>query len=542
MEENPRVWKWLGWELGAKTLPETPPVLFEDITLPDSKLPAYLLERLQEIVGPENIRTDKFERIFHARGKSYRDLLQMRSGQVEPVPDAVIYPGNALQIAELYDVAKHDDLTFVPYGGGTSVVGGVNAKGRSSASAIVTIDMTRISRLLTVDEDALTAIAEAGIYGPDLEGQLNEKGYTLGHFPQSFEFSTLGGWIASRGSGQQASRYGNAEDWLVSSKLVTPVGHWTTECFPASAAAPDLNKLVVGSEGTLGIITEATVKIQPIPERVEYRGFIFKSFEDGIAALRDMSQADIPVAMLRLSDMEESYFLQALSALSVGARGRISKYFARKRSEYLKYRGFGRKICLMLAGFEGDRHSVKYARRMVGRIARFHGGMGVGPAAGKRWYQNRFQGPYARDPMLNHGLGVDTLETSTRWSNILHLHAHVKEALDEAIRDTLPGEEQHGLVMGHVSHTYTDGASLYYTYIFPRDLNNEIGQWSAIKTAATEAIVEHGGTISHHHGVGVDHAPWLVEEKGPIGLGVLQAVKQKLDPKGVLNPGKVFEL
>jgi len=539
LTHNDEVWDWMAHELGMEVLLATPPVPQEDIYLPQPGLAAETLNALAEVVGEAWVKVSRRDRASHARGKSYHDLLYLRAGDLQgATPDAVVYPGNPLETLEIVQRCAERGIAIVPTGGGTSVVGGVTASPGETHDTVIVLDTTRMNRVLTIDEEAMTATVEAGVFGPDLEAQLGEKGFTLGHFPQSFEFSTLGGWIAARGAGQQSNKYGKAESWLVCAKLATPKGFWTTECFPASAAGPDLNDIVLGSEGTLGVITEATVKIQHVPEAKDYRGYLFNDFASGVAAAREIIQARIPTAMVRLSDENETHFFRAFSdAQKPRSLGRSIKKSL--ENLFLKSRNVSKTPCVMIIGVEGSKKTVDAAVQATAAIAKAHKALAIGASAGQRWFEGRFHGPYARDPMLDHGLGVDTLETSTRWSNILHLHGAMTPAIEKAIRETLPHEGARGIVMGHISHTYTDGASLYYTFVFPRDLEDEVGQWLAIKKAATEAIVEHGGTISHHHGVGTDHAPWMVEEKGPIGVGVLKAIKAELDEAGIMNPGKL---
>jgi len=540
LSHNYRVWNWIAEELGLSALQTTPPVPLEDIDLAPSRLTTPDLGALSDVVGESHVKVSPRERAFHARGKSYHDLLYLRAGNLKSTtPDAVIYPANQLETLEIIQRCAERNIAVVPTGGGTSVVGGVNAETGERQNVVIALNTTRMNRVLTVDEENMTAVVEAGVYGPDLEVQLGEHGFTLGHFPQSFEFSTLGGWIAARGAGQQSIKYGKAETWFVSAKLATPKGFWTTECFPASAAGPDLNDIVLGSEGTIGVITEATVKIRKKPEAKDYRGYLFRDFASGVSAAREMAQARLPLAMVRLSDETETHFFRAFSEAQKpdSFMRRIKKTM---ETRYLKWKGMPARPCLMIVGAEGQGPAVASAVRAAEAIARSHKALPIGASAGKRWYEGRFHGPYARDPMLDHGLGADTLETSTRWSNILHLHGALGPAIESGIRDTMSDRARHGIVMGHISHSYTDGASLYYTFVFPRELESEVRQWQSIKKVATEAIIEHGGTISHHHGVGTDHASWIVEEKGPIGVGVLKAVKAELDAGGIMNPGKLI--
>ncbi|HWN67923.1 MAG TPA: FAD-binding oxidoreductase [Haliangium sp.] len=548
-------WEWIRETLNMSRLPETPAVPLAEIELPSCRLAGPVLTRLRDIVGDEQLCTDEYERAFHARGRSYHDLLQLRAGNLDVVPDAVVYPRSADEVLAVVRLCAEEDISLIPYGGGSSVVGGVNAVAKSPDGVIVTLDTTLLARVLEIDKVSMTARIEAGIYGPTLERELQAQGVTLGHYPQSFQFSTLGGWIAARGAGQQSNRYGKAEKWLVSARIATPRGFWTTEATPASAAGPNLNQLVAGSEGTLGVICEATVKVHELPAHQDYRGYLFKSFDAGVEAARRINHAEIPVAMVRLSDAPETHFFQAFSARArKGLRGQLQRAYraisssssnttesieARLQRAYLAMRGYSDDPCLMLIGHEGDKHTVAWAQSRTEEICKELGALPLGTRPGKRWYRSRFDSPNSRDPMLDRGLGVETLETSTRWSNIATLHERVASAISAAMQANMPERDARGIVMAHVSHSYPDGASLYFTFVFPRQLDREIEQWQAIKRAASDAIVKNGGTISHHHGVGTDHLAWLAEEKGEIGVSLLQATRRELDPTGILNPGKL---
>jgi alkyldihydroxyacetonephosphate synthase len=528
-------WSFIGEALGMKSLPDTPAKDLAAITLPACRLSHDTLARLSAIVGGGQVKTDNYERAFHARGKSYHDLLHLRAGRLDLAPDAVVYPRSADEALAIVRLASDEDITLIPFGGGSSVVGGTNAVAKTIGGAVITLDTTLMSRIIQIDKIAMTATIEAGIYGPALEAALQKHGVTLSHYPQSFQYSTLGGWIAARGAGQQSNRYGKSEKWLVSAKLATPKGMWTTESTPASAAGPNLNQLVAGSEGTLGVICEATVKIHDLPARKDYRGYLFKDFHSGVEAARRINHADIPVAMVRLSDAAETFFFQAFSSSTSP-----TSLKAKLQRAYLKLRGFHEAPCLMLIGHEGDDDTVAWAQSRTEAICTGLGAMKLGTGAGHRWYHGRFNSPYSRDPMMDHGVGLDTLETSTRWSNIEALRDKTVAAIEQAIADNVPSPGARGIVMAHVSHSYPDGASLYFTFVFPRQLDREVEQWQAIKRAASDVLLENKGTISHHHGVGVDHAPWLREEKGEIGFELLKRIKADMDPKGVMNPGKLL--
>lgn len=519
-ERAEEVWKWVSHTLGVSPLPHTPAIPFEQTALPPVRLSEEALRSVTALTGPGRVKTDGYERAFHARGRSYPDMLCLRGGRIDPAPDAVVYPASAEEVLAVVRFAAERRIAVVPFGGGSSVVGGVNALSNPDQTGIVTLDMTLMNRVLGIDAEARVARIEAGIYGPALESALQAKGFTLSHYPQSFEFSTLGGWIAARGAGHQSNRYGKAEDWLVAATLVTPAGSWKTEAFPASAAGPQFRDLIAGSEGALGVITEAEVRIHPVPEAKDYRGYIFMDYSAALAAARTLMQSDVHTAMIRLSDPDETYFLQALH---MGGEADRSAQF-----------------CLMLVGIEGDKAIVDASRERSQAIIEANGGMHMGDHFGTAWYKGRFTMPYLRDPLMDRGLAVDTLETATRWSNLGHLHAAVTQAIGDAMaaRPGLPGSK--GIVMAHVSHAYEDGASLYFTYVYVRDPDDPLGQWQSIKQAASETILANGGTISHHHGVGTDHLPYLLREKGPLALSMLRAVKNQVDPLDILNPGKLI--
>ena len=530
-------WNLLRDALGLTTLPSTPPKKLADCVLPLNQLPAAVKHGLEEIVGTGNVHVSDFERAFHARGQSYHDLLHLRAGDLGLSPDAVVYPQSASQVEHVLALCAERNVAVVPFGGGSSVVGGVNAHAKSVGGPIITLDMTAMNNVLKIDKYAMTATIEAGIYGPDLEHQLAKHGVTLSHFPQSFQFSTLGGWIAARGAGQQSNRYGKAEKWFMGAKLATPQGVWDTKAFPASAAGPNLAQLLCGSEGTLGVICEATVKIHDIPKAKDYRGYLLPNFETGLALARQINHADIPIAMLRLSDPDETGYFQAFSA---GSAFGLKAYFQKL---YLRWKRMGDAPCLMLIGLEGEPVTVAWARAQTSSLCRKAGALSLGTGPGKKWYHSRFDSPFARDPMLDRGIGIDTLETAASWSNLIELQSKVRAAILQAIASDTPDASTQGLngiCMSHLSHSYPDGASLYFTFLFPRDLENEVAQWQKIKRAATDAITAHGGTITHHHGIGTDHAPWLEEEKGAIGMNLLRQIKSELDPSGIMNPEKLI--
>jgi alkyldihydroxyacetonephosphate synthase len=384
-----------------------------------------------------------------------------------------------------------------------------------------------MNMVLDVDAVSLTASVEAGISGPKLEDELNKRGFMLGHFPQSFQFSVLGGWIATRSAGQVSTKYGKIEDMIESLTLISPVGRLDTKAVPASASGPELKQVLIGSEGTLGIITKAKLRIHRVPEVRRYEGLMFKSFRDGINAIRETMQSGLIPAMMRLSDPDETTISLMLSSQGVATKLGL---WLLERLGYAPSQE-----CVMILGVEGDHTTVKTERQVAVAACKRNGAFAIGKGVGSTWLNERFELPYLRDVLLDHCILVDTLETATTWDKLETLHGAIKKSIEEAIAEM----GVTGLAFAHVSHAYSDGASIYYTLVAPQVKGKEVEQWLRIKKAATDCIMRNGGTLSHHHGIGRDHAPWIKQELGENGLALLRAIKKQLDPKGIMNPGKL---
>jgi len=514
-------WNWLRELSGFAELPYTPPVDINSIQMSEPALPPPLISELKAKIPQGKVTSEPIERIIHARGKSYLDTLTLRSGRLPNVPDIVIYPKTKEEVINIIHWASLNDVAIIPFGGGTSVVGGVNPIKGQNHLGIATLDLRAMNHLINIDTKSRIACAESGIEGPHLEELLRKEGFTLGHYPQSFEFSTLGGWVSARGAGHQSIRYGKAEDWFAGAEVISPAGLWKTEAFPASAAGPQIKDLIPGSEGTLGIMTNIEFRIHPLPQEKYYNAYIFPSFEAGVEASRQLMQTDIPLAMIRLSDAQETFFYTAMQ-MGGGDPSSLPQF------------------CLMLIGLEGDSLCITSGKQVIENICTNYQAISLGEGIANQWFKQRFLLPYLRDEMLDFGLGVDTLETATRWSNLLNLH----EAIYNAIRDTIQNDPdqkpQFPIVMAHLSHAYLDGASLYFTFVFPRSQKDPSQQWHRIKNTASNVIREHNATISHHHGIGTDHKPWFASEKSALIYELLRQIKSQIDPKNILNPGKLI--
>jgi alkyldihydroxyacetonephosphate synthase len=513
-------------ELGADLSARHEPVALEEVRLPEPRLPGGARARLEAAVGASNLVDDRVARVRHAAGRSYPDLVRLRSGDASHAPDAVVAPGSADEVRAVLEACSEDRVAVVPFGGGTSVVGGVEPVSDGFDGAVA-LDLRRLDRVLDVDRASLTATLEAGLLGPEAERRLGEHGVTLGHFPQSFEYSTVGGWVATRSAGQASSGYGRIDELVEGVRLVAPAGEVRRRPVPASAAGPDLRELVVGSEGVLGVICDATLRVRPVPEVRRYEGWSFRSFAEGRDAFRVMEQADAAPDVARLSDEEETRLALAFASSGGGAAQKA-------RSAYVRMRGH-EGGCLAIAGFEGGEEDVERRRLRAGALLRAGGGLRLGRRPGEAWLRGRYAGPYLRDELLDRGLLIDTLETAVCWSGLEALYEAVREALRRSLTDagTPP------LVMCHVSHLYRSGASLYFTFL-ARQSDAPLEQWRAAKSAASEAIVANGGTITHHHAVGRDHIEWMRAEVGEMGLDLIRAAKERLDPAGIMNPGKLL--
>jgi alkyldihydroxyacetonephosphate synthase len=528
--------KWWGWgdpdrrldlppqavaalreELGAETGDAVEPVSLEQVSMPEPRpVPDAVRTAAGEVLdGAE-------DRLRRATGRSYPDLIRLRTGKLERAPDAILRPGDAAAVEAVLAACAASGVAVVPYGGGTSVVGGLDAVDGGHA-AVVSLDLAHL-RSVDLDPTSLTATLGPGLSGPDAEKALQGLGATIGHFPQSFEQATIGGFAATRSAGQASSGYGRFDEVVTSIELTAPTGRLRTRQTPHTAAGPSLRELVLGSEGTLGVITDVTCRVRPAPRERRYEGWMAEDFEAGRKIVRDLAQHHEAPDVLRLSDEEET----RVSLDLAGTEG-LQK---RALDAYLSVRS-RKGGCLMICGWEGDRESVR-RRRSLGRTRLRRGGaVPLGSSAGRSWERNRYAGPYLRDELMNLGVMVETLETAHTWSRLDELYRGVSGALRGAL-----GEQC--IVMCHVSHAYPDGASLYFTFFARARQGHELEQWREAKTAACEAIVAAEGTITHHHAVGRDHAPYMLAEVGELGLDALRAVRERLDPAGIMNPGKLI--
>lgn len=486
--------------------------------------------------------TDRLERAIHTYGRGYPDLVRGFRGDFRNAPDWVFFPTEEAQIVLLFRFCEKEGIALVPYGGGTSVVGGIECTVTGRFRGVACVDLSRMNRVLQVDEVSRAARIQAGATGPDIAGQLAPYGLALRHYPQSFELSTLGGWIATRSSGHYATLHTHIDDFVESVRMITPAGVFETRRVPSSGAGPDPDRLVLGSEGTLGIVTEAWIRLQARPRWRASASVLFDDFDDGIAAARMLSQSGLNPTNCRLLDGAEAVLHR------VPSEGKAVLLLAFESADHPIETSMER--ALSIATDLGGRcnEEPKYTTDVVHSLAPrpTHGTSRPPPAIGGTlenvahdveasgtWKQAFYEAPYLQSALVSLGIICDTFETACTWESFPRLHAAIVDAVTAAMKNVAGG----GIVTCRLTHVYADGPVPYYTFVTRGAPGEELERWEAIKAAATEAILTHGGTVTHHHAVGRVHRAGWQKERSPLFEKVLEAAKRELDPHGILNPG-----
>jgi alkyldihydroxyacetonephosphate synthase len=496
------------------------PVALADVRLREPALDGALLDRLRRVVGDEGVRADREARVLRCRGKSYLDLLAQRAGDCESAPDAVVAPRTHEEVLAVLEACAAAGVAVVPFGGGTSVVGGLEPA-RGSVGAHVSLDLARMDAVVGVDGVSGLAVLEPGLRLPEADRALAAHGLTLGHVPQSYEWATVGGCVATRSAGQSSTGHGRIDANLIGARCATPAGTVAPHAVPGSAAGPDLRQLLAGSEGALGVLTQVTLRVHPRPEAARHEGWFAPGFAQGLDALRALVRAGAAPDIARLSDEDETRTSLALA----GGLGLPARAFLRARV------GATAPGCLLVLGWEGSLGSIARRRGAAAAVLRRAGLVAAGTRPGEGWAAARFAGPHLRDDLLDRGVLTETLETAATWSAL--------PAVRDAVAGALRGALATPLVGCHVSHLYATGASLYFTVLARRE-EDGAAQWRRAKGAAMAAIAGAGATITHHHAVGRDHAPWLEAEDGRLGVELLRAAKRTADPAGIMNPGALL--
>ncbi|RLD49939.1 MAG: FAD-binding oxidoreductase [Bacteroidetes bacterium] len=476
---------------------------------------------LKELAGDENILTDDFSRANFSYGKYYSDLLFLRKGIIPTPPDVVIAPKSHNDVIKLLTYCNHNKIPIIPVGGQSSVTRGVE-----TPQGGIALDLTKhLNQVLDVNEINMTANVQAGMFGPAFEEHLNKLGYSCGHFPQSFEYSTVGGWVAARGAGQASTGYGKIDDMIVALKVVTPAGVIENKDYPANAEAWDTYPLFVGSEGTLGVITEVIMKIRNLrPENTKYASFVFKSFESATKAMREIMQSDFGTPHLfRISDPEET-------DIAFKTKG-FEEKFSNKVLKALGY--LPGKRCLMFVSVEGDASYTKFVKKNIKKTAKKNTGFYIGSGPTKNWLEQRYSSAYMREPLMDIGIMTDTIETAVTWENLLSLHASVR---------TYVKKREKIVLMSHISHVYTNGANLYFTFLSPMEKGNEEDDYKQFHKGLVDTIHSNNGSLSHHHGIGRVMASRMKDAVSEEVIKAMQAVKNHFDPNGIMNPGGMLGL
>jgi alkyldihydroxyacetonephosphate synthase len=513
--------------------PGTTPIAFEDLEIPAPALPAGLRGRLEHAVGPEQVSTDDYDRVVHARGKSLTDLIRQRRGDMGRLPDVVVRPGAEDQVAAVVTAAVEEDAVLIPFGGGSSISGSLEAEA-GETRPVISIDLGRLNQVLSVDATSQLACVQAGVFGPDLERQLGARGWTCGHFPDSFAHSTLGGWIATRSSGMQSDRYGDIADLTRGLRMITPKGTLVVRSVPSTSTGPSVREMVLGSEGRLGVVTEATIHVRRVPPVRKILGYLFSTWAAGLAAMRDIAASEASPSVTRLSDGPETAFSFAMRE----APTPLDRVKSKALQAFLGRKGWDLSaMCLSLIGYEGSTGHAARQRTLTERIIKRHGGIGIGQSPGRLYDQKKFDTPYIRDFLLDRGAPADVSETSAPWSALPTVYDNVMAAGHGAFRRLgVPG-----YLMCHLSHSYHAGACLYFTFALnPPSDRDALEQYGVVKRAIQQAFVDSGATLSHHHAVGTEHAEWLEADISPPGMAMLRALLEGTDPAANLNPGKII--
>ena len=520
-------------DLDVNTTP-TATMSLDDLPIPTPVISDQLLAELTEVVGVENVVQDDLDRIVHTYGKALRDLLRIRAGDIPRVPDLVIYPGNETEVQLIVDRAVAADAVIIPYGGGSNISGSLHAP-EDETRPVISLDLGRMNQVIDIDQESGLARIQAGAQGPDLEEQLSARGWVLGHYPDSFTHSTLGGWVATRSSGMQSDKYGDISDIARGMRVVMPGKVLQIRPLPHTSTGPSVREMVLGSEGRLGVITEVTVQVHRIPEVRVILGYLFPSWESGLAAMQEISTSDAHPSITRVSDGKETAFSFATRKKSSGIS--ISSLISKGLMKVLQRRGWNLdEVCLSFIGYEGGKAHVARQKKIVKDIVGKHGGILVGKGPGALYDQKKFDTPYIRDFLLDRGAIGDVSETAAPWSKLLPLYRNVIAAAEKVYAQLgVPG-----WIMCHLSHSYHSGACLYFTFAFKHDGVDPLGQYEPLKNAIQQAFVDSGGTLSHHHAVGTEHAAWLEQDISAPGVHMIEGLFSAMDPNSNFNPGKII--
>ena len=500
--------------------------------IPTTQLSADLRAALVDAIGEEYVVEDDEYRVIHAFGRGVRDLVRVRRGQFGRLPDAVVYPGSEDDVVGIVNAAVAHDAVVIPYGGGSNIVGALEAV-PTETRQVLSIDMGRMNKVLEIDEASGLARIEAGVLGPDMEVQLNAKGWTMGHFPDSFVWSTLGGWIATRSTGMQSDKYGDIADITRGLRMVMDGQVLVLRPLPSYSSGPSVREMVLGSEGRLGIITEAWVNVHRLPPVREIQAYFFPNYDAGLQSMQWITESDAAPSITRVMDANETQFSMANGKKS----SRVSHLMTRAIQEVMTRKGWDlSKISLGFVGYEGTAVHVRYEKSLVGKIVSRAGGMSVGKGPGVLYDQKKYDIPYIRDFLLDRGIPADVSETATPWALLKQIHDTTVAAAQAAMEKA--GVQ--GFIMCHLSHSYHSGACQYFTFAINDSSEHNMESYDLVKRAIQQSFMDNGGTVSHHHGVGEEHSPWLDQDISPAGVFIQRKLFDGVDPDRRFNPGKII--
>ncbi|WP_282004816.1 FAD-binding oxidoreductase [Propioniciclava sinopodophylli] len=529
----PFVKKHLGIDLRPRQVDTIP---FDASTVPDSPLPDALRDALVAATASDRVTTDAHERVVHGHGSSVTELLHVSRFDYGRLPEVVVYPETDDEVAAVLRACVEADAVVVPFGGGTNISRSLQLD-PTEARPIVSLDMGLLVGVHELDTESGLARIGAGMLGPDLEEALNARGWTLGHFPDSFTHSTLGGWAATRSSGMQSDKYGDIADIIRGMTVVRPSGTVTLKPVPSESTGPSLREMFIGSEGRLGVITDVWVRVHRLAEERVVVAYMYPTWSDAVDAIHSIAEAEVPTTFVRISDAHETAFSLSTQKEAVTLKKKVEAKAQEQLWAFMRRRGWDTdQMCISYVCFEGSKGDVDGRRRDVALIAKRHGALTLGTGPGALYDQKKFDTPYLRDFLLEQDVMGDVSETAAPWSRINTLHDSVYVAAQDAF-DKL-GKQ--GFIMCHLSHSYHVGACLYFTFAFQAGEEPD-REYATVKTAIQQAFVDNGGTLSHHHGVGMEHAPWMEQVVSTEGVNLMRTLFAATDPGNHLNPGKIVD-
>ncbi len=511
-------------------------IVFDPASVAASEAGEAAVPRLTALLDADRVTTDAHERVVHSHGSSVTELLHVSRGDYGRLADVVVYPRDAAEVKALLEWAVASDAVVVPFGGGTNIARSLQLD-PSETRLVVSLDTGLLTGIHELDAESGLARVGAGMQGPDLEDALNDRGWTLGHFPDSFTHSTVGGWAATRSSGMQSDRYGDIAEIVRGMTVVRPSGVVSLRPLPSESTGPSLREMFIGSEGRLGVITELWLNVHRLPQERVVVAYMYPTWTAAVAAIRGISAEEIPTSFVRISDAHETAFSLSTQKKALTLKKKVAALGQDGLWALMRRRGWDTDaMCISYVCFEGAKDDVARHRKAVGRIAKANGGLGLGTGPGALYDQKKFDTPYIRDFLLEQNVLGDVSETAAPWSKLAGVHRNAYAAAQRAYDEL----GRTGWIMSHLSHSYHSGACLYFTFAFAHG-DDPDREYALVKTAIQQSFIDSGATLSHHHGVGLEHAPWMEQAVSAEGVALLRGLFDSSDPGRHLNPGKIVD-